>query len=124
MENYCWNDDLMNLARVVYSITILLTFPIECLVSRAVVEGLWGPLDTPQSHRLATLALVTAAYLVSVSTDCLGVVLELNVSNWPNYENIGLIGSNKVISFFITKCHAIQYFHNSQLSIYFLNILD
>lgn len=124
MENYCWNDDLMNLARVVYSITILLTFPIECLVSRAVVEGLWGPLDTPQSHRLATLALVTAAYLVSVSTDCLGVVLELNVSNWPKYENIGLIGSNKVISFCITKFHAIQYFHNSQLSIYFLNILD
>lgn len=119
MENYCWNDDLMNLARVVYSITILLTFPIECLVSRAVVEGLWGPLDTPQSHRLATLALVTAAYLVSVSTDCLGVVLELNVSNWHNLKKLGLIESKKVISFCITKFNVIQYFHGLKLNILF-----
>ncbi|KAG7187882.1 hypothetical protein KM043_013859 [Ampulex compressa] len=34
MENYCWDDDLMNFARVLFSGTILLTFPIECFVTR------------------------------------------------------------------------------------------
>ena len=36
MENYCWNDDLMNFSRVMFSGTILLTFPIECFVTREV----------------------------------------------------------------------------------------
>lgn len=36
LENYCWDDDLMNFARVLFSISILLTFPIECFVSREV----------------------------------------------------------------------------------------
>lgn len=36
LENYCWNDDLMNFSRVLFSISILLTFPIECFVSREV----------------------------------------------------------------------------------------
>jgi sodium-coupled neutral amino acid transporter 11 len=36
MENYCWTDDLMNFSRVMFSGTILLTFPIECFVTREV----------------------------------------------------------------------------------------
>lgn len=28
LENYCWDDDLMNAARIAFSLTILLTFPI------------------------------------------------------------------------------------------------
>lgn len=36
LENYCWDDDLMNFSRVLFSISILLTFPIECFVSREV----------------------------------------------------------------------------------------
>lgn len=36
MENYCWDDDLMNFARIMFSGTILLTFPIECFVTREV----------------------------------------------------------------------------------------
>lgn len=36
LENYCWDDDLMNFARVLFSVSILLTFPIECFVSREV----------------------------------------------------------------------------------------
>lgn len=39
LENYCWNDDLMNFARVLFSVSILLTFPIECFVSREVGGG-------------------------------------------------------------------------------------
>jgi len=38
MENYCWDDDLMNFARVMFSGTILLTFPIECFVTREVIS--------------------------------------------------------------------------------------
>lgn len=38
MENYCWDDDLMNLSRVMFSGTILLTFPIECFVTREVIN--------------------------------------------------------------------------------------
>lgn len=38
MENYCWDDDLMNFARVMFSGTILLTFPIECFVTREVAS--------------------------------------------------------------------------------------
>lgn len=42
LENYCWNDDLMNFARVLFSISILLTFPIECFVSREVSQFLYS----------------------------------------------------------------------------------
>lgn len=39
LENYCWDDDLMNFSRVLFSISILLTFPIECFVSREVSKA-------------------------------------------------------------------------------------
>ncbi|KAL1128999.1 hypothetical protein AAG570_013531 [Ranatra chinensis] len=74
LENYCWDDDLMNIARIAFSATILLTFPIECLVTRAVLTQAFGSI----SHNLATVGIITATYLISISTDCLGVVLELN----------------------------------------------
>lgn len=34
LENYCYDD--MNLARVLFCVSILLTFPLECFVSREV----------------------------------------------------------------------------------------
>lgn len=49
MENYCWDDDLMNFARVMFSGTILLTFPIECFVTREV---------TPFRHAIQYLHIV------------------------------------------------------------------
>lgn len=36
LENYCYNDSLVNVARIVYTITIMLTFPVECFVCREV----------------------------------------------------------------------------------------
>lgn len=36
LENYCWDDDLMNLCRIVFSTAILLAFPIECIIAREV----------------------------------------------------------------------------------------
>ena len=43
MNNYCWADDLMNVMRLLFCFVVLLTFPMECFVSREVVENIiWG----------------------------------------------------------------------------------
>lgn len=79
LENYCWYDDLMNLARLAFSFTILLTFPIECLVARSVLtQVLDSHYSTDTQHVLFTLLIVIVTYFISITTDCLGVVLELN----------------------------------------------
>lgn len=87
LENYCWTDDLMNAARIFFSVTILLTYPIECFVTREVLEKTIFTNDyytdlesTEKRHVLLTCLLVVTTYFISMSTDCLGVVLELNVS--------------------------------------------
>jgi sodium-coupled neutral amino acid transporter 11 len=87
LENYCWNDDLMNASRISFSITILLTFPIECFVTREVIENSFFLNQTPPEdnwktlrHVGITIFIVVTTYLISMATDCLGVVLELNVS--------------------------------------------
>ena len=87
LENYCWSDDLMNVSRISFSITILLTFPIECFVAREVIENSFfsnlPPSEDPwrnMRHVGITLFIVIVTYLISMATDCLGVVLELNVS--------------------------------------------
>ncbi|KAK0175562.1 hypothetical protein PV327_009302 [Microctonus hyperodae] len=89
MENYCWDDDLMNLSRVMFSGTILLTFPIECFVTREVIlTAIKGTTETEnhdvyisgsdRRYLLITMGIITTAYLISMTEDCLGVVLELN----------------------------------------------
>ncbi|XP_020281190.1 putative sodium-coupled neutral amino acid transporter 11 isoform X2 [Pseudomyrmex gracilis] len=89
MENYCWDDDLMNFARVMFSGTILLTFPIECFVTREVLMTAIKGTHELESHEayvpnsdrkylIITLTIVFVAYLISMLTDCLGIVLELN----------------------------------------------
>jgi len=85
LNNYCWNDDLMNVSRLLFSITILLTYPIECFVCREVLQHIfWGKMedqDVEQSrkrHVVMTLVLVLATYALSLVTDCLGIVLEIN----------------------------------------------
>lgn len=86
LENYCFDDDLMNFCRILFSIQILLTFPIECFVSREVLELTVFRRDdinvpiSERAHYLITLAIIGASYIISMATDCLGVVLELNVS--------------------------------------------
>lgn len=121
MENYCWDDDLMNLARILFSISILLTFPIECFASREVsmMESIYNikhnqiptasqivktiyhryilkeqfeftqekdinlekGLDNDTSTNIITLAIVFLAFVISPLTECLGPILELNVSS-------------------------------------------
>lgn len=36
LENFCMNDDWANAARWIFTITIMLTYPIECFVTREV----------------------------------------------------------------------------------------
>lgn len=75
----------MNFSRLLFSVQILLTYPIECFVTREVVENsiLRTDPNVPISdnvHYFVTLAIVGTTYFISMATDCLGVVLELNVS--------------------------------------------
>ncbi|CAG9859656.1 unnamed protein product [Phyllotreta striolata] len=83
LENYCWDDDLMNVSRLLFSVQILLTYPIECFVTRDVIETTLIGKDpnVPTSnnvHYLLTLGIVAVTYAISITTYCLGVVLELN----------------------------------------------
>jgi len=36
LENYCYSDDLVNVARVLFAVAIMLTYPVECFVTREV----------------------------------------------------------------------------------------
>ncbi|MBN3306240.1 S38AB protein, partial [Amia calva] len=78
-ENYCKNDNLATFGRFCYGISIILTFPIECFVTREVVANLFfsGTLTT-LAHVFLTLVIITISTAVSLAYDCLGIVLELN----------------------------------------------
>jgi len=38
LNNYCWTDDLMNVSRIFFTLTTLLTYPLECFASREVLK--------------------------------------------------------------------------------------
>ncbi|XP_036998989.2 putative sodium-coupled neutral amino acid transporter 11 [Artibeus jamaicensis] len=78
-ENYCRNDDLVTFGRFCYGATVVLTYPIECLVTREVVANVFfGGNLSPVFHIIITVVIITTATLVSLLIDCLGIVLELN----------------------------------------------
>jgi len=88
LENYCRDDHLMNVARLLFCLTILLTGPIECFVARDIIinslltrtkyhEHQPTTEMTPQRF-VVTALLVSITCIVSFSTDCLGIVLEFN----------------------------------------------
>jgi sodium-coupled neutral amino acid transporter 11 len=79
----------MNVSRLLFSITILLTYPIECFVCREVVQNvIWGNDQFQQmdekaastKHIIITVIIVGLTYVFSMFTDCLGIVLEINVN--------------------------------------------
>ncbi|KAM9663821.1 putative sodium-coupled neutral amino acid transporter 11 [Trichechus inunguis] len=78
-ENYCRNDDLVTFGRFCYGVTVILTYPIECFVTREVIANVFfgGNLSTV-FHIVVTVVIITVATLVSLVIDCLGIVLELN----------------------------------------------
>ncbi|EMP38715.1 Putative sodium-coupled neutral amino acid transporter 11, partial [Chelonia mydas] len=78
-ENYCRDDDLATFGRFCYGVTIILTFPIECFVTREVIANVFfsGTLTTIL-HVAVTVIVVAVATSISLVYDCLGIVLELN----------------------------------------------
>ncbi|RXN31541.1 sodium-coupled neutral amino acid transporter 11 [Labeo rohita] len=78
-ENYCRNDNLATFGRFCYGISIITTYPLECFVTREVVANVFfkGELSNTM-HVIITLVIVSATTVISLSYDCLGIVLELN----------------------------------------------
>eukprot|EP00069_Balaena_mysticetus_P011519 bmy_07252T0 len=78
-ENYCRNDDLVTFGRFCYGVTVILTYPIECFVTREVIANVFfGGTLSSVFHIIITVVIITVATLVSLLIDCLGIVLELN----------------------------------------------
>ncbi|KAJ7405302.1 putative sodium-coupled neutral amino acid transporter 11 [Willisornis vidua] len=78
-ENYCRDDNFATFGRFCYGVTVILTFPLECFVTREVVANVFfhGNLSTA-FHVVVTVVIVAVATGVSLVYDCLGIVLELN----------------------------------------------
>ncbi|XP_067891319.1 putative sodium-coupled neutral amino acid transporter 11 isoform X2 [Heterodontus francisci] len=95
-ENYCKNDNWATAGRFLFGITIILTFPIECFVTREVIGNLFfaGNLSTI-CHVLVTVCIVAVATAISLAFDCLGIVLELN----------GVIGAIPLVFIIPTACY-------------------
>ncbi|XP_016805451.1 putative sodium-coupled neutral amino acid transporter 11 isoform X4 [Pan troglodytes] len=78
-ENYCRNDDLVTFGRFCYGVTVILTYPMECFVTREVIANVFfGGNLSSVFHIVVTVMVITVATLVSLLIDCLGIVLELN----------------------------------------------
>ncbi|EEC10355.1 amino acid transporter, putative, partial [Ixodes scapularis] len=94
LENYCMDDDYANVARLMFTVTIMLTYPIECFVTREVstadistnfslqvLDNAFFVNRFPSNlvrHIVMTVLIVLASFAFSTLTDCLGIVLELN----------------------------------------------
>ncbi|XP_057883561.1 putative sodium-coupled neutral amino acid transporter 11 isoform X1 [Melospiza melodia melodia] len=78
-ENYCRDDNLATFGRFCYGVTVILTFPLECFVTREVIANVFfhGNLSTV-FHIVVTVVIIAVATGVSLMYDCLGIVLELN----------------------------------------------
>ncbi|XP_064648344.1 putative sodium-coupled neutral amino acid transporter 11 [Lineus longissimus] len=80
LENFCSKDDLANAARIIYSINIMLTYPIECFVVRDVIENSVFINRQPQPlwrHIIVTLVICVTTLAISLITDCVSIVLEI-----------------------------------------------
>ncbi|RKP17699.1 hypothetical protein ROZALSC1DRAFT_30531 [Rozella allomycis CSF55] len=79
LNNFSFDLLSINIARLLFAFNILLTFPMECLVAREVIENFLFS-DRPFNrirHLLITFLLVLTSFLVSKLTCDLGIVLEL-----------------------------------------------
>ncbi|KAM6459156.1 LOW QUALITY PROTEIN: putative sodium-coupled neutral amino acid transporter 11 [Liasis olivaceus] len=75
-ENYCRDNDLATFGRFCYGVTIILTLPTECFVTREVIANVFF------KGNLTTISHVVAiATSISLLYDCLGIELEQNVNN-------------------------------------------
>lgn len=82
LENYCTSDNAALLARLLFGVTIMLTYPIECFVVRDVFMNAIASEKhqhvSENKHMITTISIVSAVFALSTLTDCLGIVLTLN----------------------------------------------
>lgn len=97
----------MNMIRLFYAIIIMFSYPLECFVCREVVENTLFAARKGDKvlHTGITVFMVLVAMLLSFTTDCLGVVLELNVIIIIITLFSGCLTILKFISKGITCCH-------------------
>ncbi|KAM5151935.1 putative sodium-coupled neutral amino acid transporter 11 [Mantella aurantiaca] len=95
-ENYCKDDNLATVGRFCYAVTIILTYPMECFVAREVISNVFfgGNLSTVL-HVTVTLLVVSLSTVLSLLSDCLGMVLELN----------GVLSATPLVFIIPTACH-------------------
>ncbi|XP_015724334.1 putative sodium-coupled neutral amino acid transporter 11 isoform X3 [Coturnix japonica] len=95
-ENYCRDDNLATFGRFCYGVTVILTFPLECFVTREVIANVFfhGNLSTA-FHIVVTVFIIAVATGVSLVYDCLGIVLELN----------GVLSATPLVFIIPTACY-------------------
>uniref|UniRef100_A0A8D0FI24 Putative sodium-coupled neutral amino acid transporter 11 n=1 Tax=Strix occidentalis caurina TaxID=311401 RepID=A0A8D0FI24_STROC len=95
-ENYCRDDNLATFGRFCYGVTVILTFPLECFVTREVIANVFfhGNLSTV-FHIVVTVVIIAVATGVSLVYDCLGIVLELN----------GVLSATPLVFIIPTACY-------------------
>ncbi|NXX88210.1 AVT2 protein, partial [Centropus bengalensis] len=95
-ENYCRDDNLATFGRFCYGVTVILTFPLECFVTREVIANVFfhGNLSTV-FHVIVTVLIVAVVTGVSLAYDCLGIVLELN----------GVLSATPLVFIIPTACY-------------------
>ncbi|NXT40769.1 AVT2 protein, partial [Pelecanoides urinatrix] len=95
-ENYCRDDNLATFGRFCYGVTVILTFPLECFVTREVIANVFfhGNLSTV-FHIVMTVVIIAVATGVSLVYDCLGIVLELN----------GVLSATPLVFIIPTACY-------------------
>ncbi|KAK0150897.1 putative sodium-coupled neutral amino acid transporter 11 [Merluccius polli] len=109
-ENYCRNDNVVTLGRFCFGLSIMTTFPLECLVTREVVSNVFYKRELSNlEHVGITLVIVGSCSMLSLLYDCLGVVLELN----------GVLSAIPLIFIFPSACFLKlsggRWFHSEKL---------
>lgn len=89
LNNYSQQDELVNFSRVLYAITMVLTYPMEIVVARHCVFAVAQKICTRMPsrpdvsyawHTLVTIGIFLLTLAVGLSTDDLGIVLEITGS--------------------------------------------
>ena len=89
LNNYSQQDEVVNFSRVLYAITMVLTYPMEIVVARhcvfAVAQKICMRAPSHQEvsyvwHALVTIGIFLLTLAVGLSTDDLGIVLEITGS--------------------------------------------
>lgn len=80
LVSYCYNEMVPNLGRIFFSITLILTFPLQIFASREVLElVIYGKKQSFSwiRHVFTTILLVAICYAVSSSITSVGPVIEI-----------------------------------------------